>query len=249
MTAPTVPPLQFSEEQFNALVNQIRQLMRRAKATGTAVVETWIQRARDIIGDRPKIQAAIGQWITATSHLTSAKAQLGAVQRASSYWEGPGAQAFGQNYLTPVTKTLDNWQDTIGSTGPLPGSFVGTLNKASASVVSALNGLYKAFVQLSADLADAVAQLGSLVSVSGGADPVPSININLDPGALAKAAAGAIKAFATAATTVVSTAADMLKETDTAGAEVSAGAAQLEVIAQPGTGLTDLGARPVRSVE
>jgi hypothetical protein len=249
MTSPA-KPLTLDDKELMRLWNEIKKWLEQARQfAGNVVdqwkhgVDIWVGRVRDILGDRPKLQAAIAKWAQAATVPGDVENDIGTAQGQLALWQGNGAKAFNE-WIGRQNPKLERWKNTLGSTGVVTGAFAGALGRASAAVVDFLVGLQGALTTLVMGLVDAVGKAGGVVS-AGGLPEMPSITVN--PGAITMAVAAAVNGFIKSANDFLTAAANALNAADTAGNDFALAAASIAEIEFPGGNLDKLGATPVRS--
>jgi hypothetical protein len=211
--------------KFESEAKRALELMAKAKISASQIFNDCIQAARDLLGNRPRIQQAISSWTQVTGAVTQASNSIAEVKApVRYYWEGGAAIAF-TGWLDEVqNRNLSEWKDTTST------KIIQALNKSSAAVVTFLDGLADALITLILGLADAI---GS--GISGWAKRAT------DPGAMIEAATKALNAFGTSAQKLFSAALTALNSFDEAGNDIQAAATALSNIVEPSTGLSDMG--------
>lgn len=228
--------LNFDSASFEAKVKEARDAMAQLKVTANATFEWFVQGARDLLGDRPKLEQAIAHWGHATASITKAEGRISEAWNETAYWTGDGADHF-KTWLNNVKlQNITPWKTTIGSNGGGSGAIVSGLNKASEAVVTFLNGLYEALTTLVSGLLDAVSGLAGLIKKA------------FDPGALVEAGVKALNAYIATCQKLFATAADAVKAMTTAGNDIWVAGTALPEIVTPGDGVGDLGMTPTKSV-
>lgn len=238
MTAPG--KVMLDEAELTRLANTIKSLLEQAReyAGGLvdqwwAVVNEWIGRAREILGDRPKLQAAIVEWQKAGTEVTGVETELGYATSRNSFWAGAGADGF-ETWVMQQHSHLERWKVTFGSNGASSGLFVSALGKASAQVGTFLVGLAEAFALLVTGITDALGTAGGVISVPVAPAPVVTVN----PGAISMAVATAANSFVKAANAVLAAAVAAINTADASGNDIGGAAGTLTEFQLP-AGLLD----------
>lgn len=211
--------------QFEAEAKRARDLMAKCKIAASAVFEETVQGAREILGNRPRLQQAISAWTQVTGAITQTSNSLAEVRApVRYYWEGSAAFGF-IGWLDDVqNRNISEWKETTSS------KMVEALNDASTAVVTFLNGLADALITLINGLLDALGSgIGSFLKKK------------VDPGAIIEAATKALAAYGTTVQKLLATALEALSSFDTVGNNIQASAAALTNIVEPSTGLSDMG--------
>jgi hypothetical protein len=225
--------LKFTSGEFEARAAQAQKLMHKAKVAASATFNEFIQGARDLLGDRPKLQEAIRVWGTTAGHIKHAEGSLLATKEHFSYWTGPAAEG-AKTWIGDVkTQAVFFWKTTLGGNGGASGAVVNALQSASDAVCQFLNGLYDAMITLITGLVDAIG-----TGISG------FLKEAVDPGAIVTAATKAITTFGVTCGKLMSAATSALNAADKSGNDIFIAGGTLPEVREPSGAVTDLGMKP-----
>jgi len=227
--------LKFDQGEFEAKVAEVQRLLAKAKATASAGFNRFIQGARDLLGDRPKLQEAIRVWGMAAGKVKDAEVKLTEVENNFIYWTGPTATAASGWVGRVQTRNVAAWKTTLGGNGGSSGAVINSLQSASDAVCQFLNGLYDALVNLVTGLLDATSGLTGIIG-------------KFDPSKVVDAAVKATNAFITTAGKLFTTTVNAINAADKAGNDIWIAGKVLAPVADPGNGVKDLGLEPNKGV-
>ena len=221
----TTPGLAPTPQQLEQVVTRVHQLLAKLGTVAGDGVEHFIQGARNLLGDRPKLAETINIWQNVAGNINTSQEHLGAVQKNFAFWTGSAKDA-SEAWVKKADTNLTDWKTQLGRGSGL----IAALHKAEDAVVTFLTGIIAALGKLASDLGRAVE--------AASVDPVADIG----------AAVGATSAFLTTATELFNTALNSINTADQAGDNVFGVGKTLSPVTPPGGGVTTLGLKPAPSV-